>query len=169
MEYKLIDNTYVVRLDVGDEIMESLTALCKKEDIKARVDELLKLLKIKDIEKNEKDTESYLLQAQYDSNWREKTSIEEQKAIISSLADDKLVIPTVFSEAQFTEYYESVKSKATKAEDIVKYYSDFAMQFEHDVTDNLYFLRDFPNDKAISTFIETQISSPGALVIFILG
>lgn len=35
MEYKLIDNTYVVRLDVGDEIMESLTALCKKEDIKA--------------------------------------------------------------------------------------------------------------------------------------
>ena len=35
MEYKVIDNTYVVRLDVGDEIMESLTVLCKKENIKA--------------------------------------------------------------------------------------------------------------------------------------
>ena len=35
MEYKLIDNTYVVRLDVGDEIMESLTILCKNENIQA--------------------------------------------------------------------------------------------------------------------------------------
>ena len=35
MEYKLIENTYVVRLDVGDEIMESLTKLCKNENIQA--------------------------------------------------------------------------------------------------------------------------------------
>ena len=35
MEYKLIDNTYVVRLDVGDEIMLSLADLCRKEKIKA--------------------------------------------------------------------------------------------------------------------------------------
>jgi predicted DNA-binding protein with PD1-like motif len=35
MEYKLIDNTYVVRLDVGDEIIGSLATLCKKEKIQA--------------------------------------------------------------------------------------------------------------------------------------
>lgn len=35
MEYKLIDNTYVVRLEVGDEIIGSLTTLCKKENIQA--------------------------------------------------------------------------------------------------------------------------------------
>lgn len=35
MEYKRIDNVYVVRLDVGDEIMESLSRLCKAENITA--------------------------------------------------------------------------------------------------------------------------------------
>ena len=33
MEYKKIENVYVVRLDVGDEIFESLTKICKKENI----------------------------------------------------------------------------------------------------------------------------------------
>ena len=35
MKYKLIDNTYVVRLEVGDEIITSLTSLCKAENIQA--------------------------------------------------------------------------------------------------------------------------------------
>ncbi len=35
MEYKKIDNVYVVRLDVGDEIMGSLNNLCEAENIKA--------------------------------------------------------------------------------------------------------------------------------------
>ncbi len=33
MEYKKIENVYVVRLDVGDEIIDSLTKLCCKENI----------------------------------------------------------------------------------------------------------------------------------------
>lgn len=35
MEYKRIDNVYVIRLDVGDEIMASLTELCNKENIRS--------------------------------------------------------------------------------------------------------------------------------------
>lgn len=35
MEYKRIDNVYVVRLDVDDEIMTSLTDLCNKENIRS--------------------------------------------------------------------------------------------------------------------------------------
>ena len=35
MEYKRIDDVYVVRLDVGDEIMTSLTDLCNKENIRS--------------------------------------------------------------------------------------------------------------------------------------
>ena len=34
MEFKRIDNVYAVRLDVGDEIIESLSLLCKKENIR---------------------------------------------------------------------------------------------------------------------------------------
>lgn len=35
MNYKRIDNVYVVKLEIGDEIVESLTELCKKENITA--------------------------------------------------------------------------------------------------------------------------------------
>lgn len=35
MEHKRIDNVYVIRLDVGDEIMASLTELCNKENIRS--------------------------------------------------------------------------------------------------------------------------------------
>lgn len=35
MEYKRIDDVYVVRLDVGDKIIESLTKLCNDENIRS--------------------------------------------------------------------------------------------------------------------------------------
>lgn len=35
MEYRRIDNVYVVRLDVGDEIVKSLSTLCEKENIRS--------------------------------------------------------------------------------------------------------------------------------------
>ena len=35
MEYKRINDVFVVRLDVGDEIITSLTELCNAEDIKS--------------------------------------------------------------------------------------------------------------------------------------
>lgn len=34
MKYKKVDSTYVVRLEVGEEILTSLTSLCEKENIK---------------------------------------------------------------------------------------------------------------------------------------
>ena len=41
MEYRKFGDTYVVRIDRGEEILASLTALCKKEDIRlASVDAL---------------------------------------------------------------------------------------------------------------------------------
>ena len=41
MQYKKFDSTYMVRMDVGEEIMQSLKALCEKEDIRlARVEAL---------------------------------------------------------------------------------------------------------------------------------
>ena len=41
MQYRRFDNTYMVRMDVGEEIMQSLKALCEKEDIRlARVEAL---------------------------------------------------------------------------------------------------------------------------------
>lgn len=33
MEYKNFDNSYLIRLDIGDEIISSLTKICKIEDI----------------------------------------------------------------------------------------------------------------------------------------
>lgn len=35
MEYKILDNVYVVRLNVGDEIIGSLSSLCETENIKS--------------------------------------------------------------------------------------------------------------------------------------
>lgn len=35
MEYRRIDDVYVVRLDVGDEIVKSLTTLCDNENIRS--------------------------------------------------------------------------------------------------------------------------------------
>lgn len=35
MEYRRIDGVYVVRLDVGDEIVKSLTTLCDNENIRS--------------------------------------------------------------------------------------------------------------------------------------
>ena len=41
MEYRRFGNTVVMRIDRGEEILASLTALCKKEDIRlASVDAL---------------------------------------------------------------------------------------------------------------------------------
>ena len=41
MEYRKFGDTYVVRIDRGEEILASLTALCRKEDIRlAQVDAL---------------------------------------------------------------------------------------------------------------------------------
>ena len=34
MEYRRFGDTYIVRIDRGEEILESLTALCEKEDIR---------------------------------------------------------------------------------------------------------------------------------------
>ena len=118
---------------------------------------LLKLFSItvQEVHSNENNSYEYLLNAQYDSDWTKKTNIEEQKAIISALMENQCLIPSVFTESQFTEYYESVKTNASKSSDIIKYYSDFAMQFEHNVTDNLYFFRDFPDANSISDFLET--------------
>ena len=118
---------------------------------------LLKLFSItvQEVHSNNNNSYEYLLNAQYDSDWTKKTNIEEQKAIISTLIENKCLIPSVFTESQFTEYYESVKTNASKSSDIIKYYSDFAMQFEHDVTDNLYLFRDFTKEYTISDFLET--------------
>ncbi|UKI54653.1 MAG: hypothetical protein L6V90_08200 [Treponema succinifaciens] len=102
--------------------------------------ELLKLFNItaQEAQANGGNSYKYALNAHYDSDWINKTDAEEQKAIISTLMENQFLIPSVFTESQFTEYYESVKTNASKSSDIIKYYSDFAMQFEHDVTDNLY-------------------------------
>ena len=118
---------------------------------------LLKLFSItvQEVHSNDNNSYEYLLNAQYDSDWTKKTNIEEQKAIISALLENQCLIPSVFTESQFTEYYESVKTNASKSSDIIKYYSDFAMQFEHDVTDNLYLFRDFAKEYTISDFLET--------------
>ena len=118
---------------------------------------LLKLFSItvQEVHSNDNNSYEYLLNAQYDSDWTKKTNIEEQKAIISTLMENQCLIPSVFTESQFTEYYESVKTNASKSSDIIKYYSDFAMQFEHDVTDNLYLFRDFTKEYTISDFLET--------------
>ena len=118
---------------------------------------LLKLFSItvQEVHSNDNNSYEYLLNAQYDSDWTKKTNIEEQKAIISTLMENQFLIPSVFTESQFTEYYESVKTNASKSSDIIKYYSDFAMQFDHDVTDNLYLFRDFTKEYTISDFLET--------------
>ena len=118
---------------------------------------LLKLFSItvQEVHSNDNNSYEYLLNAQYDSDWTKKTNIEEQKAIISTLMENQCLIPSVFTESQFTEYYESVKTNASKSSDIIKYYSDFAMQFEHDVTDNLYLFRDFSREHPVSDFLET--------------
>ena len=118
---------------------------------------LLKLFSItvQEVHSNDNNSYEYLLNAQYDSDWTKKTNIEEQKAIISTLMENQFLIPSVFTESQFTEYYESVKTNASKSSDIIKYYSDFAMQFEHDVTDNLYLFRDFSREHPVSDFLET--------------
>ena len=119
--------------------------------------ELLKLFNItaQEAQANGGNSYEYLLNAQYDSDWTKKTNIEEQKAIISTLMENQCLIPSVFTESQFTEYYGSVKTNASKSSDIIKYYSDFAMQFDHDVTDNLYLFRDFTREYTISDFLET--------------
>ena len=118
---------------------------------------LLKLFSItvQEVHSNDNNSYEYLLNAQYDSDWTKKTNIEEQKAIIPTLMENQCLIPSVFTESQFTEYYESVKTNASKSSDIIKYYSDFAMQFEHDVTDNLYLFRDFSREHPVSDFLET--------------
>ena len=118
---------------------------------------LLKLFSItvQEVHSNDNNSYEYLLNAQYDSDWTKKTNIEEQKAIIPTLMENQCLIPSVFTESQFTEYYGSVKTNASKSSDIIKYYSDFAMQFEHDVTDNLYLFRDFSREHPVSDFLET--------------
>ena len=65
------------------------------------------------------------------------------------------MIPTVFTEKQFNDYLSSINEKAQKEGDIVKYYSDFALHFEHNIVDNLYVLRDFKNLEEMSVFLLT--------------
>ena len=118
--------------------------------------ELLKLfaITVQEAQADSGSPRKYTLGAQYDPNWTKKTNVEEQKSIISALMESSCLIPSVFTEPQFNEYYESVKSNASKAADAAKYYSDFAMQFEHDVANNLYLFRDFSKKYSISDFIE---------------
>ena len=41
MEYRRFDDTYILRIDRGEEVLETLKALCAKEDIRlAQVDAL---------------------------------------------------------------------------------------------------------------------------------
>ena len=119
--------------------------------------ELLKLFLIS-VQKKSVDNSSsyeYVLNAQYDSDWIKKTNTDEQKNILSALMQNRFLIPSVFTEAQFNEYFEAVKANSSKASDIVKYYYDFALQFEHTITDNLYVLRDFSEENTVSDFLET--------------
>lgn len=119
--------------------------------------ELLKLFSItvQEARADNNSSYEYSVNARYDPDWTKKTSIEEQKKIISALMENKCLVPAVLTEPQFEEYYESVKANASKAADIAKYYSDFAMQFGHDVTGGLYILRDFSREHPVSDFLET--------------
>ena len=140
----------------GDKAREDYKAFIAAEYLDGRT-ELLKLfaITVQEAQADSGSPRGYTLGAQYDPGWTKKTSVEEQKSIISALMENNCLIPSVFTEPQFNEYYESVKANTSKAADIVKYYSDFAMQFEHDVTDNLYLFRDFTKEYTISDFLET--------------
>ena len=140
----------------GDKAREDYKAFIAAEYLDGRT-ELLKLfaITVQEAQADSGSPRGYTLGAQYDPGWTKKTSVEEQKSIISALMENNCLIPSVFTEPQFNEYYESVKANTSKAADIVKYYSDFAMQFEHDVADNLYLFRDFSKKYSISDFLET--------------
>ena len=140
----------------GGKAIEDYKAFIAAEYLDGRT-ELLKLFSItaQETQADSGSPRGYTLGAQYDPGWTKKTSVEEQKSIISALMENNCLIPSVFTEPQFNEYYESVKANTSKAADIVKYYSDFAMQFEHDVADNLYLFRDFSKKYSISDFLET--------------
>ena len=139
----------------GDKAREDYKAFIAAEYLDGRT-ELLKLfaITVQEAQADSGSPRGYTLGAQYDPGWTKKTSVEEQKSIISALMENNCLIPSVFTEPQFNEYYESVKANTSKAADIVKYYSDFAMQFEHDVADNLYLFRDFSKKYSISDFLE---------------
>lgn len=138
----------------GDKAMEEYKDFIAAEYLDNQT-ELLKLFSItvQEAQTNNNSYE-YVLSTQYDSDWAEKTGIEEQKEILSVLAKNRLLVPAVFTEPQFNEYLAAVKINSSGADDIAGYYSGFAMQLEHDVTDNLYILKDFSGEKSISDFLE---------------
>ena len=106
-------------------------------------------------ERSKNNSYEFVLKAAFDPNWMKKASAEEQKKILYILQSKHCLIPAVFTENQFNDYLTSVNDNASKATDVVKYYSDFALQFEHSITDNLYILRDFSGEEQLSIFLDT--------------